>query len=229
VTGQENDGLRGGQATGGRLLTPRGRRTRNALVDAAKVVFGRLPYAEVRVADITAEARVATGTFYTYFDSKEAIFYEVAVEVFDEMAESGRLDLAAIDDDPIAEIARMVRRYYLTCLRNIGVARSLEWAANENPRIAKVRRDTVVLGVKRFERWTRELQIRGICDTDIDSWNTSAVLHTMVVRVAYDILLLSGDENDVDRLVETVTHVWARAVGLEQVEPSPAAVARQTG
>jgi AcrR family transcriptional regulator len=229
VTGQGSDGLRGGQATGGRLLTPRGRRTRNLLVDAAKAVFGRQPYAEVRVADITAEAKVATGTFYTYFDSKEEIFYEVSVEVFDEMAESGRLDLAAIDDDPVAEISRMVRRYYLTCLRNIGVARAMEWASNNDPRIAKVRRDTVVLGVKRFERWHRELQIRGICDTGIDSWDTSMVLHTMVVRVAYDHLLMRGDENEVDRLVDAVTHIWARTVGLEQVEPSPAAVARQTG
>jgi AcrR family transcriptional regulator len=216
VAGERTDGLRGGQATGGRLLTPRGRRTRAVLVDAAKTVFERLPYADVRVADVTAEARVSTGTFYTYFDSKEEIFYEVAEEVFEEMATSGLLDVAAIDDDPREEISRMVRRYYLTCLRRIGVARALEHAANSDPRIARLRRNTVVAGVKQFNRWIQELQRRGICDTEIDSWDTSMVVHTMVVRVCYDHLLMSGDENDVDRLVNTVTHIWARTVGLEQ-------------
>jgi AcrR family transcriptional regulator len=223
VAGDRTDGLRGGQATGGRLLTPRGRRTRAVLVDAAKTVFEQLPYTDVRVADITAEARVSTGTFYTYFDSKEEIFCEVAKEVFDEMAASGRLDLAAIDEDPREEIARTVRRYYLTCLRRIGVARALEHAANSDPRIARLRRSTVITGVKQFNRWTQELQRRGICDTDIDAWDTSMVIHTMVVRVCYDHLLVSGDENDVDRLVETVVHIWARTVGLEQVaRPAPA-------
>lgn len=216
------DGLRGGQATGGRLLTPRGRRTRAALVDSAKAVFGKIPYGEARIADITAHARVATGTFYTYFDSKEEIFYEVAVEVFDEMATSGRLDVAEIDIDPIEEISRSVRRYYLTCLRNLGVARSLEQAANGDPKVARLRRDTVVAGVKQYERWIRELQLRGICDTEIDSWDTAMVLHTMVVRVCYDHLLVSGKEDDVDRLVGAVTHVWARTVGLEPVAQAAA-------
>jgi AcrR family transcriptional regulator len=226
VPGEKIDELRGGQATGGRLLTARGRRTRAQVVNAAKVVFDRLPYAEVRVADITAEAQVSTGTFYTYFDSKEEIFYEVAAEVFAEMAESGRLDLAAIDDDPLEEISRVVRRYYMTCLRNRGVARALEYAAFTDPRVARLRYETVVAGVKQFERWTRELQIRGICDTGIDSWSTSMALHVLVVRVSYDHLLPSGDERQVDHLVETVAHIWARTVGLEDVPrqaatPSP--------
>lgn len=219
MAGDRTDGLRGGQATGGRLLTPRGRRTRSVLIDAAKTVFEQMPYTEVRVADITAEARVSTGTFYTYFDSKEEIFYEVANEVFDEMATSGRLDLTAIDEDPKGEIARTVRRYYLVCLRRIGVARALEHASNSDPRIARLRRNTVIAGVKQFNHWTQELQRRGICDTEIDAWDTSMVIHTMVVRVCYDHLLVSGDENDVDRLVDIVTHIWARTVGLEQVTP----------
>jgi AcrR family transcriptional regulator len=223
VPGEEIDGLRGGQATGGRLLTARGRRTRAQLVSAAKAVFERIPYADTRVADITAEARVSTGTFYTYFDSKEEVFYEVAAEVYAEMAQSGLLNLAAIDDDPLEEISRMVRRYYLTCLRNRGIAQAHEHAALTDPRVARLRRDTVVAGVKQFERWNRELQIRGIADPTIDSWTTSMALHVLVVRVCYDHLLASGNENELDALVETVTHIWARTVGLEHVPQQTAA------
>lgn len=46
------------------------------------------------------------------------------------------------------------------------------------------------------------------------------VLHTMNVRVAYDHLLPDKDERDIDAVVEAVTHVWARTVGLEQVKPA---------
>lgn len=52
------------------------------------------------------------------------------------------------------------------------------------------------------------------------------VLHTMNVRVAYDHLLPSGEGSDVEALVEAVTHVWARTVGLEHVQPTRSPVQR---
>ncbi|MBN9622078.1 MAG: helix-turn-helix transcriptional regulator [Actinobacteria bacterium] len=54
--------------------SPRGLRTRTALVEAARTVFERDGYLEARITDITKEAGVAAGSFYTYFDSKEEIF-----------------------------------------------------------------------------------------------------------------------------------------------------------
>src|SRR5881398_2960578 len=65
--------------------TPRGARTRAALVTAARTVFERDGYLNTRLTDITAEANVATGSFYTYFASKEEIFAAVLAEVQEEM------------------------------------------------------------------------------------------------------------------------------------------------
>src|SRR5262245_32537914 len=59
-------------------LTPRGHRTRSKLLVAAREIFSRTGFFEVRITDITARAGVASGTFYTYFDSKEELFREVA-------------------------------------------------------------------------------------------------------------------------------------------------------
>ena len=59
-------------------VTEQGRRTRAALVQAAEQVFARRGYARSRIGDVTAEAGVSVGTFYSYFTSKEAIFLEVA-------------------------------------------------------------------------------------------------------------------------------------------------------
>jgi AcrR family transcriptional regulator len=211
--------LRGGRATGGRLLTPRGRRTRAGLVAAAKQVFETTPYAEARIVDITTRAGAATGTFYTYFDSKDQIFREVATEVLAEMGAAPTRDPDNTDGDPIRNVAHASRAYFQTCLRNAGIARSIEHVAPSDEAVAAARHDTLTRGVKRTDRWIRRLQDQGICDTDIDSWNTARVLNMMTVRVAYD-LLLSGDERDLEGLVDTVTRIWARTVGLERVAPA---------
>lgn len=214
--------VRGGQATGGRLLTPRGVRTREKLIAAARSVFEEVPFPDARLTDITAAAGVASGTFYTYFDSKEEIFREVAAEVLTELSRAARRDPDNADGDPIRDIAHATRQYFLACLRNARVVRSMEQLAVVDDGVSAARRVTVVSGVKRAERWISRLQEQGICDPDIDARTTAMVLHTMNVRVAYDHLLLSGDEDDVEQLVAAVTRVWARTVGLERPAAPPA-------
>jgi hypothetical protein len=133
-----------------------------------------------------------------------------------ELSSSVRRDPDRTSADPVSDIAHASRQYFLACLRNIGVIRSMEQLAVSDERIGQARRDTVIGGVKRVEAWIVRLQDAGICDREIDAWTTAMVLHTMNVRVAYDHLVQSGDPDDVERLVDAVTHVWARAVGLER-------------
>ena len=59
-------------------LTARGARTRSTLVKAARSLFEKRGYLDTSVGDIAGRARVAHGTFYTYFNSKEEMFAEVA-------------------------------------------------------------------------------------------------------------------------------------------------------
>src|SRR3569833_1266577 len=54
--------------------TERGRRTMRALLDAAAAEFGEKGFHEGSISGITRRAGVALGSFYTYFDSKDAIF-----------------------------------------------------------------------------------------------------------------------------------------------------------
>ena len=213
-------GQRAGQAAGGRLLTARGLRTRATLVAAAKQVFEEIPFPESRITDITTRAGVASGTFYTYFDSKEEIFREVAAAVLAEMSAAPRRDPDNSEGDFIRDIEYASRQYFLVCVRNPGIVASIEQVAPGDREVMAARRSTVVQNVKRGERWIRRLQALGICD-DIDPWTTAMALHTMNVRLAYDHLLPHGEqaEADVDMLAKAVTRIWARTVGLEKVEP----------
>src|SRR5438132_8447136 len=54
--------------------TPRGERTLRKILDAARDEFGERGFSESSIVAITQRAGVALGTFYTYFDSKEAVF-----------------------------------------------------------------------------------------------------------------------------------------------------------
>ena len=54
--------------------TERGRRTQRAILDAAAAEFGDKGFHESSIVSITQRAGVALGSFYTYFESKEALF-----------------------------------------------------------------------------------------------------------------------------------------------------------
>ncbi len=70
-------------------LSERGRRTREALIAAARRVFERDGFIDARITDIAEEAGAAHGTFYTYFDSKEAALRAVILHLESELLGAG--------------------------------------------------------------------------------------------------------------------------------------------
>jgi AcrR family transcriptional regulator len=50
---------------------------RDEILDAALRAFSRCGYHQTRISDVIAEAGIARGTFYLYFESKSAIFLEL--------------------------------------------------------------------------------------------------------------------------------------------------------
>ena len=54
--------------------TARGERTLQKILDAALLEFGERGFSDSSIVSITSRANVALGTFYTYFESKDALF-----------------------------------------------------------------------------------------------------------------------------------------------------------
>lgn len=73
--------------------TERGRRTLRVLLDVAALEFGERGFHETSIVSITTRAGVALGSFYTYFDSKDAIFRAL---VRDMSARVGAVGAAAV-------------------------------------------------------------------------------------------------------------------------------------
>ena len=74
--------------------TERGRRTLRKLLDAAAVEFGERGFHEASISGITARAGTALGSFYTYFESKEAIFQALVRDMSEAVKVAAREALA---------------------------------------------------------------------------------------------------------------------------------------
>jgi len=62
---------------------------------AARRPFETRGYVDTRVADITRQAKVSYGSFYTYFPSKEAVFAEVVEGMIEDFRATVRAEPAA--------------------------------------------------------------------------------------------------------------------------------------
>lgn len=91
--------------------TERGRRTLRKLLDAAATEFADKGFHEASISGITRRAGVALGTFYTYYDSKDAIFRAL---VSDMSAGVGRAAREALDPSMGGlEVERVALRAFL--------------------------------------------------------------------------------------------------------------------
>jgi AcrR family transcriptional regulator len=200
---------------GGRRQTRRGRDTQARLIAAAHEMFESTPFHETRVVDIAKRAGIAAGSFYTYFDSKEALFRVVAGEVLETMYAAPRRDPDNHEGNPVRDIAHASRRYFEVCLRNRVIAQSIELLRSTDEQVSSNRRAALRRGVDRTARWIRRLQADGVCEPDVDPWYTGLALQSMNVSLAYDQLVHRRDADEIDQLVAAVTPIWARAVGLD--------------
>lgn len=193
--------------------TPRGLRTRAALVEAARRVFERDGYVDARITDITAEAGVAAGSFYTYFDDKEQIFAAVAEAVQEDMLHP-RLRERLGEDDPVALIDAANREYLLAYKRNARLMALFEQVAQIDDDFRELRRRRGAAFARRNAKMIRRLQEAGQADPTLDPLVAAHALSGMVGRMAYAVFVLD-ERIPFERLVTTLNQIWVNALKLD--------------
>ena len=88
--------------------TERGRKTLRAILDAAAAEFGEKGFHEGSISGITRRAGVALGSFYTYFDSKDAVFRALVRDMSTQVRDRVAPALAAAPDQLSAERAGLL-------------------------------------------------------------------------------------------------------------------------
>src|SRR5438874_1653276 len=78
--------------------TTKGERTRQGLLDAAIVRFGRDGYRSTSVADIARDARLSGTAAYAYFPNKEALFVAAVDEDAAAVIEEGLSSVVELHD-----------------------------------------------------------------------------------------------------------------------------------
>jgi len=196
-------------------VTPRsarGIRTRNALIAAARVVFERDGYLDARLADISAEAGVASGSLYTYFDGKEEIFQALAEQVAEEMLHPHLRARTGVTDP--RELIDLANREYLRAYKqNAKLMGLFEQVSQIDENFRKVRIERANGFVQRNAKMIRALQDEGLADTELDPLLTAHALSGMVSRMAY-VAFVQKVPMPFERLVATLNRIWVNALGL---------------
>jgi AcrR family transcriptional regulator len=92
-------------------------RTRASLIKAAYQVFARKEAEAVTIDDIIAEATVARGTFYNYFQTREDVLKAVAASLSDEMNQ--RIWALSVGiEDPAERMAIAIRQFLHQSIRD---------------------------------------------------------------------------------------------------------------
>ncbi|WP_181781605.1 TetR/AcrR family transcriptional regulator [Pseudonocardia pini] len=195
--------------------TDKGQQRRDQLVEAAHTVFERKGFVDARVADIVAEANVAQGTFYSYFDSKDAIFREVCEIVVDRMMQDVAASTVVSDDAPMIERIRAGLRGYIEVYReNARMIALTEQVGTFTPEMREMRLHVREAWLARLERAIKKQQAEGIADPTLDPYMTVQVLGAMADHTCYVWFSLGKPYDDED-VLDTLTTVWARTIGVE--------------
>ena len=194
-------------------LTGKGQARKAALLAAAKRVFEQKGFLDTRVADIVAEARVAQGTFYTYFDSKDAIFVEVATGVVGEMLVALRTDGPHVGK-PYERVYAAMERFVDAYRPRARIIALIEQVGTFTPELKHLRLQVREAFVERSARGIARQQEQGIADKSLDPMLTAEVLGAMVDHICY-VWLNLGKDFDREALLRTLTVVWTRAIGAE--------------
>jgi len=194
--------------------TGRGEHTRDVLLASAREVFWEKGYLDTRVADIAEHAGVSHGSFYTYFDSKEAVLWAIAADLSDRTVRTARGVRMETEGDEVQAIELANRRYLQMYLDNRKVMRLMEDVATFNPEMRDARLSTRNQFVQMSKRSIERLQAAGRADPDIDAACAATALVAMVSSFAYQMVSAGTAEFDVDIAVHTLTTIWARGIGL---------------
>jgi AcrR family transcriptional regulator len=200
----------GAGAVIGARLTARGKQTRNRVLASARSVFEVRPYREVRVAQISKHARVAHGTFYTYFDGKESIFKLLVEEMVRDLFEASHGDHHV--RDPATRLLLANRRYLEAVQRHSRMFFRLHEAAATDQMIGQWLQHAYDTFYARIAGGLERLQQHGLADPSLPPMQTARALGAMVEGFALG--WLREDDPDLETAADVLTRLWCGAVGL---------------
>jgi len=202
------------RATSDASQTIKAKRTRQNLLDAARLTFAEYGYTQATVEQIVATAGVARGSFYTYFESKLDIFRHL-VALIDKTIEREVVSFERRHSgNPIDNLLISNRNYLAVVRANADLYRLVEEVAAQDSSVNEARirsrREHISRVASSIQRW----QSHGLADSTIDATTTATALVSMLSGVAQWLQIGDVTISDHDA-VESLTKIWISACGLQ--------------
>ena len=176
---------------------------RQQLIDAAVWTFARKGYRAASISDIIHRARVARGTFYLYFASKDDVFLAIVEEFHDRtkrMLEEAEGTVPLADHHGRAMLQRSFRRWLeLFAANRDAAAVILKEATSIDPRFDKSFARLRELALNYFRARFKRSQDRGLVNASL-SPDLVAHLQMGMLDELVSAFILPGPSVDIDRL-----------------------------
>jgi AcrR family transcriptional regulator len=200
-----------------RPRSAKGTRTRERLLEAAKVVFERDGFLDARVADISEQAGLSHGSFYYYFDSKEQIFREVAASLDERLG----APLGEVVFDPSSSLSpgerlrEAIHRHFASYRDESAILGLVEEVSRYDEMMAATRRERHQRYTEEMARSIRRLQGRDVTDPDLDPVVTATALGALVLDFAETWLVHDALECSLDDAADQLALLLANVFGFE--------------
>lgn len=193
--------------------TPKGRDTRQRLLDSAHELFGEQGYARVRVVDITTAAGVSQGAFYRYFVDRRELMLELLRTLTSEAFDFVRVPWDS--DSPMTSVLESTERYFAFFERNRALFGLLLELTPTDAEVAAI-------GARSREQFysrianslARGVEV-GAIRTDIDPRIAAEMLGSMSEFYAFQRFVFGGSpvaQVPLKDAARTVAAIWADGV-----------------
>jgi AcrR family transcriptional regulator len=209
--GDKIDGAQASPASDGKApRTARGQRTLRKILDAARTEFGERGFADSSIVGITQRAGVALGTFYTYFDSKEALFQALVRDMSAQVRDAVGPVLGSAADALDGE-RRALEAFLSFAREHRDIYRIIDESEFVQPSVYREHYETTATRIAdRLKAARGKGQIDGSFtneELDVLAWAMMGANVFLGLRFAV------WDDADEARVAQAISRVWRRGFG----------------
>ena len=187
--------------------TARGRKTLRAILDAAAEEFGEKGFHEGSISGITRRAGVALGSFYTYFDSKDAVFRALVRDMSEQVKEHVGPAIRSAPDQIAAERAGLAE-FIKFARTHKEIYRIIDEAEFVDPESFRMHYATTA---ERIHARLTAAAARGEVRSDISEVHAWAIMGMNVfLGLRYSVW---ADDADAESIADTIASMLARGIG----------------
>jgi len=192
-----------------------GDRREQAILDAARDLLGKTALADLTIEQIARAAGVSRSSLYFYFAGKEQILAVLYGEVLEQM--TAELERWFADPDKHSEpwSHASIEAAVTIATRNANVLLPALDNRGASPEIDRVLTTYLDRAIERSTLLIERERKAGLAPTGPAAPALARALMQMTLHSIHDLLRAGASASDTEELIETVTVIWARAVGTD--------------